>query len=125
MNKEKKFFGSHKFKSSGKPGVKRFANKENGDRDVKSRRGDAKQNGRQGAFKKGNFRNQNNSTDKFDSDRKSSSFGSGSKKRFNVGLKNKDQIMKERTRKARVQKFQKRGKKGGSNKARSGKKSFK
>ena len=38
---------------------------------------------------------------------------SNGKKRFNVGLKNKDQIIKERGRKAKVQKFQNRKKANG------------
>jgi hypothetical protein len=74
--KDNKYFGSHKYKSTGVRGVKRFKKTEN-TRDHKRRRGD------------------------------DDNHGEPKNKRFGTGLKNKDQIIKERARKEKVQKFQK------------------
>jgi len=79
---EKKFFGSHKFKSNGKNGVKRFS------------KGDVK-----GSESHLGRRTKKTEKDKPVSNNKS--------KKSNFGLKNRDQIMKERNRKAKQQSFQK------------------
>lgn len=102
---EKKYFGSHKFKSTGKPGVKRFKSGGGSSEDFKQR------------TRRGGKRE---SSDTKGPDRKrfkempSAGGGGAGKKRHNVGLKHKDQIIKERNRKAKIQSFQKkkRGKPG-------------
>jgi hypothetical protein len=75
---EKKYFGNHKYKSTGKPGVKRFKGSSN-----KTRRSD-------------------NNSENFTKNKHD--------KRPRLGIKNKDQIIKERERKTKIQKFQKKRK---------------
>ncbi len=88
--------------------MKRFQSK--GDReDAKTRRGKRGDDSGSSNVKKRKFDDSNDYSNK-----------NNKNKRFKVGLKNKDQIIKERNRKAKVQAFQnKRGKRkggGGGNK---------
>lgn len=91
---EKRFFGSHKYKSTGKPGVKRYKKSE-GDSNIRPRK--------RAGLNEGN-KNSNN-------------------KPFRNGLKTKESIIKERNKKAKFKSMQSKNKnkKGGM---KSGKKRF-
>ena len=113
---EKKYFGSHKFKTTGKPGVKRFksnTNKENDDRKGGRRERRSGPNQETGGKRKFSDADKGPSKRFKSSDESSFRPNNRGNKRFSAGLKNKDQIVKERARKERVQKFQNRKKAGG------------
>ena len=110
---EKNYFGSHKFKSVGRPGVKRFSKNDESAGGRHSRRG--KEEESSGGKRKMNFgdRNMAKRVKSSSSGKESAGGAKNAKKRFNLGLKNNDQIMKERNRKEKIKQFQGRKHQGG------------